>query len=200
MTQKQTRIAAVILAGGKGERLGGVNKAFLGVGGRRLIDRAMDVVVGCDPILVATGRAVFDLPTGATAVLDQPDRGGGPLAGVLAAVDALEGSSADLLLSLAVDTPLFPTDFLARALAALGDARAILAAYGAQDYPTNALWRVDAIRQIPPHLHSLKGLAASIGAGRLDYAERCAGDPFLNVNTPADLAMLEGLLGRGVQG
>ena len=42
-----TRVAAVILAGGKGERLGGVNKALLTIGGERFIDRAMGAIDGC---------------------------------------------------------------------------------------------------------------------------------------------------------
>jgi len=65
MDRSQTRIAAVILAGGRGERLGGVNKALIDFGGEALIDRALRVVAGCDPVLVAgwSRRPDDQLPT-----------------------------------------------------------------------------------------------------------------------------------------
>ena len=49
-------VAAVILAGGRGERLGGVIKSELRVGGRRLLDRVLAALIQCHPILVAHGR------------------------------------------------------------------------------------------------------------------------------------------------
>ena len=41
-----SRIAAVILAGGRGERLGGVIKANLTIGGTRLLERVTAVLGG----------------------------------------------------------------------------------------------------------------------------------------------------------
>jgi molybdopterin-guanine dinucleotide biosynthesis protein A len=190
-----TRIAAVILAGGKAERLGGINKALLEIGGRRLIDRALEATAGCAPVLLAIGHSPFEIAD-LTQVPDLDADYAGPLAGVAAAVDALGGDDAGLLFTLAVDTPFFPHDFVARALPLLEAAPGALAAFGAQDYPTNALWRLDALRDLPDAVragtasHSLKRLAQNLGAARLDYAEIAAEDPFANVNTPADLALL----------
>ena len=73
-----TRIAAVILAGGKGERLGGVNKALLTIGDDRFIDRAMAVTGGCSPRLLAVGRAPFEAPGDLTQILDLESDYGGP--------------------------------------------------------------------------------------------------------------------------
>ena len=191
-----TRIAAVILCGGKAERLGGVNKALVEIGGRRLIDRAMDVVRGCDPVLLAIGSNAPIALGSTTAIRDLEADYAGPLAGVAAAIDALRGSDTELLFSLAVDTPFLPADFLARALSLIEAAPAVLAGFGPQDYPTNALWRLSAIAALPDQVragtaqHSLRRLAGSLGAGRLDYANWTADDPFANVNTPADLAVL----------
>ena len=187
------KVAAVILAGGKGERLGGVNKALIELGGRRLIDRAVDCTTSCDPVLIAVGRQSFDVPAGTTPVLDLAADYAGPLAGVAAAAAYL-GNSVDALFSLAVDTPAFPRDFLARALPLIDTAPAVVGAYGTQDYPTNALWNVriltalvqDMTRGTAPH--SLKRLAQRVGATRLDYAQFAPADPFRNVNTPEDLA------------
>lgn len=190
------RIAAVILAGGKGERLGGVNKAFLHIGGRRFIDRAVEAAQGCDPILVAVGREAFAIPSDTLPVLDLGGDYAGPLAGVAAAIDYLGSARADVLFSLAVDTPLFPRDFIERALLLLDGSAAVVSAYGPQDYPTNALWRLDAIRGLADEVRkgtaprSLKRLAETLDAVRLDYTEFAPDDPFRNANTPEDLARL----------
>jgi molybdopterin-guanine dinucleotide biosynthesis protein A len=188
-------VAAVILAGGKAERLGGVNKALLDIGGRTLIERALDVAAECDPILVAVGAGDF-LPPGGRGIPDLPTAYAGPLAGVAAAIEHLAVTSAQWLLSLAVDTPFFPTDFLARAAVLTPQSDCVMACYGAQDYPTNALWRLDALRGLPAGLrngaapHSLKRLANNLRTARLDYAALRRDDPFLNVNTPQDLTNL----------
>lgn len=200
------KIAAVILAGGRGERLGGANKALLDLNGETFVERAMRACAGCSPVLVAVGRQEFDLPAGTSAILDIEGSYAGPLAGVAAAVGALENGNHDALLSLAVDGPLFPADFLERALPLLDKAPAIIAAYGGQLYPTNGLWRLSAIRALPAGVrdgtapHSLKRLSERLGATVLDYAEFVAEDPFRNANTPQDLAFLRGAARAGRAG
>jgi molybdopterin-guanine dinucleotide biosynthesis protein A len=190
-----TAIAAVILAGGRGERLGGVDKARLEIGGVRLIDLAVAACNGCEPILLAVGRNDQTV-AGTRSVTDLATDYAGPLAGVAAAVDVLGPNHPGLLLSLAVDTPFFPPDFVARALDLLSGGDAVIGAYGAQDYPTNGLWRLEALRALPAQLrdgtapHSLKRLAAGLTTRRLDYAPFGALNPFANANTPEDLATL----------
>jgi len=195
MDQSQTRIAAVILAGGRGERLGGTNKALIEFAGDRLIDRALRVVAACDPVLVAVGPTGLVPPAG-RPIADLPSDYAGPLAGVAAAVDALRAAEADWMLTMAVDTPFFPADFLARALTHAQAADCVIGCFGAQDYPTNALWRLDAIRSLPDQVragtapHSLRRLAAAVRTSRVDYSGTDAVDPFLNANTPEDLRNL----------
>ena len=193
-------IAAVILAGGKAERLGGINKALIEIGGRTLLDRARDAAIGCEPVLLAVSASGFTAE-GMTAIPDLVSGYAGPLAGIAAAVEALRESNADWLLSLAVDTPFFPADFVRRALPVIGTADVAVGCFGPQDYPTNALWRLAAIRGLPQGVrdgkapHSLKRLAASLKSVRLDYAVTSADDPFVNANTPEDLAFLRGRAG-----
>jgi molybdopterin-guanine dinucleotide biosynthesis protein A len=199
-------IAAVILAGGKGERLGGVNKALLTIGTDRFIDRAMAVAASCSPRLLAVGHTSFDVPNGLIPVPDLDTDYAGPLAGLAAAVDHLRDVPADLLLSLAVDTPLFPRDFVARALPLLETAPAVIACYAEQDYPTNAVWRLAALSSLPGAVRnstaprSLKRLAEALGAVRLDYAPFSHFDPFRNANTPEDLVFLRGVEARNTEG
>ena len=100
-------------------------------------------------------------------------------------------------------TPLLPHDFLARALPQLETAPAVIAAYGAQDYPTNAVWRLEAIGGLAAAVRagtaprSLKRFAEDLGAARLDYAPLADSDPFRNANTPDDLAFLRRAAGHG---
>ncbi|WP_350347486.1 NTP transferase domain-containing protein [Agromyces sp. G08B096] len=99
---------AVVLAGGRGSRLGGVAKAQLAVGGRRLVDRvvAAAAAAGARRVIVAgpaetatprLERAGLDL----RVVADDPPFGG-PLAGLAA---ALPETDAPLLAVLAGDLP-----------------------------------------------------------------------------------------------
>lgn len=192
-------VAAAILAGGKGERLGGVNKALVEIGGRRMIDYVLAAVAGCEPVLLAGGGNVFgaDFPIPAGDIIpDLEGDYGGPLAGVAAAVAELERREApEFLLTTAVDTPLMPADFAARARGMIGDVDVVVGVYGVQDYPTQALWRFAALRDLPDDLrtgsapHSLKRLMAGTKCVRLDYSA-LPENPFTNANTPEDLAVL----------
>ncbi|MBF4458981.1 molybdenum cofactor guanylyltransferase [Pseudoclavibacter sp. VKM Ac-2867] len=94
---------AVILAGGRGSRLGGVSKGDLEVGGRRLIDVALGAAhdAGASRTIVVGAVAVQ-----APAELIREDPAfGGPAAGLAAALPSV---SAPWLLLLACDLPRAP--------------------------------------------------------------------------------------------
>lgn len=193
--------AGVILAGGRGERMGGVDKALLQVGGRRLIDRVVGALGDCTPLLLAHGPKRQPPDYGIarlTTVADLPGDYGGPLAGVTAAVEWLEaaGHDSQLLVVAAVDAPFLPADYVARLLEGLGDAPCALASYAGQAYPTNSIWRLEALRQLPDDVrdgtapHSLKRLAAMLGGVTVEWPTDARGDPFASANTPEELAEL----------
>ena len=202
MAQNQHAIAGLILAGGRGERVGGVIKSGLVVGGARLLDRVADRLAGCAPLLVAHGRIepeLLGLEVGMIAVPDLDGDYAGPLAGVAGAMAHLNtlATPPELLVSVAVDTPFLPADFVERLVDGLGEAPAAIASYGGQPYPTNAIWRVARFRDLPERVaagsapRSLKSLCAAAGGSSVEWPVTVAGDPFANVNTPADLAELE---------
>ncbi len=94
-------LAAVVLAGGRGTRLGGRDKAELRLSGERLVDRAAAAVraVGADPIVVV-GPERAAVPGCAIVREDPPFTG--PLAALEAALVVLDGVADDtwvLLLS-----------------------------------------------------------------------------------------------------
>jgi molybdopterin-guanine dinucleotide biosynthesis protein A len=197
------RVTAVILAGGLGERLGGLRKATLRIGGRRLIDRVGDAVAAhAAAVLVAYGRqdpARLALAPSMTALPDFGPEGSGPMGGIGAAVDwcLRHPEPPEFIISVAVDTPFFPADFVPCALAAMtDDTDAVIAAYAGQAYPTNTLWRLKSIKHLPARIlagsapHSPKRLAAELRSVRLQWPEQAKGDPFANLNTLADLLYL----------
>jgi molybdenum cofactor guanylyltransferase len=190
-------VAAVILAGGRGERLGGVVKAHLEVGGITLLDRVGAVLAPiADPVLVASGAiepSRLSLRRGQIAIPDAGAAGTGPVAGVEAAAAWLLDLQVppEFLLTVAVDTPFLPGDYAKQLLAAMQTGvPGLVVHYAGQDYPTNALWRLqslaDALRDPPPR--SLWRLAAACGALPYHWPEHPDGDPFTSVNTPTELA------------
>ena len=199
ITANPVTIAGLILAGGRGERLGGAIKSELVVGGRRLFDRVAERLDECSPLLVAHGRmapALLHLPE---AVLPIPDIEGdyaGPLAGLAAAMAwCAEATRApEFLVSAAVDTPFLPADYVSRLAAAIGNDDVAMASYGGQPYPTNAIWRVARFLDLPAQVaaatapRSLKRLAGSASSVIVEWPATASGDPFANINTPEDLA------------
>jgi molybdopterin-guanine dinucleotide biosynthesis protein A len=202
MAQNQHSIAGLILAGGRGERLGGVIKSELVIGGVRLLERVAARLAACSPLLVGHGRidpAALHLSAGMNAVPDLQGDYAGPLAGLAGAVAYLNAMATppELLVSVAVDTPFLPPDFVTRLVDGLGEAPAAIAAYGGQPYPTNAIWRVARFRDLPERVRagtaprSLKSLCSAAQGLIIEWPKGAAGDPFANVNTPEDLANLQ---------
>lgn len=195
-----TRIAAVILAGGRGERLGGTVKANLSIGGRRLLERVSDVFQGVETILLSCGpfdpEVIAPLP-GQIPIADLPADYAGPLAGLAAAVDwaATLSGPPDILVVAAVDAPFLPPDYVSRLTGAA--APAAVASFEGQSYPTNSAWRLTAIADLAAKVrsgtapHSLKRLAQTLGAADVPFPSYAGGDPFANLNTAADRQALE---------
>ena len=200
------RIAAVILAGGEGLRLGGVVKANVTIGGvtadrpgsggaRRIAGRCSWRSDG----MVARRCA---LPAGASAGASTSEAARGPLAGLAAAARGAPNrrNRRTIFVSAAVDSPFLPPDFVARLVRRLTQRDdAAIATYCGQPYPTNAAWRLDALRPllVPETLAALRtgrdqGVCPWSAHPRSWNGRRApAGDPFANLNTPADRDDLE---------
>ncbi len=102
------RFDAIILAGGRGSRLGGVDKGALPVGGRPLLDRVLEAARDAERVVVVGDGPV---PDGVLLTREEPVFGG-PAAAVVAGLRALRmpsalpiDSAARLVLVLACDLP-----------------------------------------------------------------------------------------------
>jgi len=107
----------VVLAGGRSQRFGGVDKTRLPLGGRTLLQRAIDTLAPVSSICLVVGGA----PAAGVTVV--PDRypGAGPLGGVLTALEAIDSSHA---LILAADLPFISGSLLRDVQRAGADAAA----------------------------------------------------------------------------
>lgn len=104
------RLAAVILSGGGGVRLGGVDKGSIEVHGRTLLEHALAATAEADEVVVVGREVPTTRPV--TWTIEEPP-GGGPAAGLLAGLDALSVRP-DLVCVLAVDMPRFSAATLDR--------------------------------------------------------------------------------------
>jgi molybdopterin-guanine dinucleotide biosynthesis protein A len=111
------RVAAVILAGGQGSRMGGVDKGLVEYQGRPLIEWALDALrPQVDEVVISANRNLETYAAYGPRVLPDtlPDFPG-PLAGVLV---ALQRVTVDWLAVVPCDSPHLPSDLVARLLAA----------------------------------------------------------------------------------
>lgn len=180
------RVVAVILAGGQGRRMGGVDKAMVMLAGRPLFAhvaaRIGPQVAGL--AISANGAAVRFAPI--PVLPDPPQRQGeGPLAGLLSALDWAAEQGADMLLSVPVDTPFLPRDLVARLRAPGG---AAYAASAGRDHPSVALCPVMERARIAELFTSGERRLRAAFPEATRVAFEGSPDPFTNLNTPEDLA------------
>ncbi|WP_293449082.1 molybdenum cofactor guanylyltransferase MobA [Planktotalea sp.] len=196
----------VILAGGQARRMGGGDKGRLVLGGQSLlahvVERLEPQVAGL--ALNANGDAGRFDDLGLPVLSDSIDGFVGPLAGVLAGLDWAASQGADAIVTAAADTPFFPCDLVPRLMMeAVGmDAPLVLAATpdtqrGRNRHPTFGLWPVALRDDLRTALNG--GLRKVVmwsdqHGGREAMFPNSPFDPFFNVNTPEDLARVEGLL------
>ena len=90
---------AIVLCGGGATRLGGADKAMVEVGGRTLLERALDAVADAARTIAVGPRR--DIPGAIVWALEQPP-GGGPVAGIDAGLELVRE---DAVVILGVDHP-----------------------------------------------------------------------------------------------
>lgn len=187
-----------ILAGGLARRLGGGDKALQIVGGRTVLTRLVERMTPQVTQLILNAN---DDPRrfeglGLPVVADRLPGHPGPLAGVLAALEwaALAEPATEWVVTVPGDAPFLPHDLVARLHAERQRSNAIFAcaASNGWTHPVIGLWpvsvrdelhravAVDDIRKIDAFTRRHPGVAVEWPARPVD--------PFLNVNTPEDLA------------
>ena len=187
--------AAVILAGGRARRIGGIDKVMLDVGGRTLLDRSLAAVAGADPIVVVgPRRPAVDPPAGTASVVwtrEEPP-GAGPLAALGAGLSALpaDGTAGYQVAVLAGDLLGITPDTVTRLRAALADGPGAVGAVLIDDEGyrqwLHGVWWLDPLRAAVDA--AAPGRALGHVFGRLPLALVPAGSgEAADVDTPDDL-------------
>jgi molybdenum cofactor guanylyltransferase len=200
-------IIGVLLAGGQSRRMGGVDKVLQTLGGRPLLAHAVDRLQPQVSALILnangdeTRLASFGLPV-------VPDRIGGfagPLAGIHAGLVWVKANrpGIDHVVTVAADTPFFPTNLVARFLAAKKDQTTLLVACSEGGmHPVFGLWPVAMAPLLEESLKRGERTASAFVEGqraievffpKAEIAGRLI-DPFFNINRPEDLAEANALL------
>ncbi|WP_370591189.1 molybdenum cofactor guanylyltransferase [Saccharopolyspora montiporae] len=178
--------AAVVLAGGRARRLGGVDKVLLPVGGRSLLQRTLDVLRGAVPLVVVGPQREVDAPVHWTG--EEPP-GGGPLAGVRAGLQLVPEGSA-LVAVLAADHPHLTEATVPRlraaVLAAPRAGGAVLVDAAGERQWLLGVWRADRLRAAMPEQVRDRPVRGTFAA--LDPVEVApVGAEPADVDTPEDL-------------
>ncbi len=196
----------IILAGGLARRMEGADKALLRVKGETNLSRlAARLAPQCAGLVVnANGDPARFEPFGLPVVADKVPGFAGPLAGVLAGLDYVAATRPDVAyaVSIPVDTPFAPRDFVARLLAAREAACAeiAVAASGGRVHHAAALWPValhGALRKalVEEDLRKVSGFIGRYKSVEVDWPV-APYDPFFNVNRPEDLPLAEEIAER----
>ncbi|TNC51526.1 molybdenum cofactor guanylyltransferase MobA [Rubellimicrobium rubrum] len=188
----QPPFPTVILAGGLSRRMGGGDKGLRPFGAGTVLSAILERLgAGAAPLaLNANGDPARFADLGLPVLPDPMDGHPGPLAGVLAAMEwAMELGTAEVM-TVPGDAPFLPRD-LAQRLGAAG--APAIAASGGRIHPVAALWPVALAGELRDDLQNglrkVETFARDHGARTVEFPVPSGGpDPFLNLNTPEDMA------------
>jgi len=189
----------VILAGGLNKRFNGQNKAFIRIGGKRIVDRLLDVYVQLfDQIVVVTNDPAAYMDVDALIVTDH-----------YSVRSSLNGLHAGLFAAAhehaffaACDTPFIKGELIQRLLDSVTrKADIIIPSTSAGYEPMFAVYKKTCLPamvwQLERDLLKIQGLFRKVRVKTVDEADLREVDPelvsFFNVNTPADLVRAEAL-------
>ena len=192
MTEK-ANIPVVILSGGLSSRFGS-NKALAKLDGERLVDQLIDrlsLQTSAPIVINAPDENSYGLPDNDFIADEVGDRLG-PLAGIHAALTWAEQHGYQVVCTTPVDTPFVPQNFVSMMTSVRGP---VIASFAGKYHPIHGAWPVSLKQSLETGISS--GMRAvmswvdTLGATVLDFAEFYESDPFININRPTDIAVIE---------
>lgn len=174
----------VVLAGGHGRRLGGVDKALLDVGGRTILDRVLAAVPVSWPVVCvgpkrATARSV--------SWVQESPAGAGPVAALRAGLDAVTG---DVVVLLAADLPFLTTDAVTALAASVEPGSGVVALDdGGREQWLLSAWPTSLLRASVrgvPDDGSLRAVLGGVRHAAVGLPARGAA-PWFDCDSPTDL-------------
>lgn len=181
-------LAAVVLAGGEGRRMGGADKGLVEFRGRPLVEWVLDAVAPqVDEVVISANRNLDRYAAyGHRVVTDTLPGHAGPLAGVLAALAVVDTT---WLLVTPCDTPFLPPDLAVRLLGAARYENVPMAIAGDDQriHHTCFLVRTDVRDDLAACLARGERAVRAWQAGLATTVVRFDAARFANFNRPEDL-------------
>ncbi len=191
-------VTGVIQAGGKSTRMGGQPKALIELGGKRIIERIVELLSSVLPdLLIVTNTPELYAFLGLPMVPDVfPDHGS--LGGIYSGLRAARGHA----FTVACDMPFLHPDVIRLVVSHAGTADVVIPKVGGQHETLHALYAKACL----PHMEALLaakrfkivGFFEKVRVYEISEAEvaryRDPGVCFMNVNSPEELARARELL------
>jgi molybdopterin-guanine dinucleotide biosynthesis protein A len=194
-------IVGILLAGGKSRRMGGGDKCLLQLGGKTILQHAIDRAtpqVG-NLILNINGDPDRFSHYNLNIVSDDIGNFAGPLAGVLTGMHWVKENHPECkwIVTFPTDTPFFPMDLASQLYDAVSDNKAELAcaASGGRHHPVFGIWPVDLfaalkVAMIDNGVRKIDDWTSGYNMKTVKFEFRKI-DPFFNINRPEDLQYAE---------
>jgi molybdopterin-guanine dinucleotide biosynthesis protein A len=185
-------VTGIILAGGRGSRLGGAKKALLEVGGRILVQRVLDAIAPLvdETILVDNDESLAHL---GVRIVPDLETQAGPLT---ALSSGLSAASSPLGLVVACDMPFLNGDLLQWLIGLATDVDAVVPSVDGRLDPMHAVYRREPCLQkmdlaLRAGQQRMTSFLSDVDTREVTEVELRIHDSdlrsFFNINTPADL-------------
>ena len=200
-------VPCVILAGGKGRRMGGKDKALIPLLDRPLLSYVLESISGhVAPIALNINTNLDKFSEFGYEIIEDPIKGHlGPLAGILASLNWARKLNQKWVMTLPCDTPFLPKNIVKEMIKLKNkelDVDLVVAQSKGYNHPVIALWKSDlnlklekalneGIRKIDIFTSSLK-----VAYVDFDTIKNDNFDPFTNLNSPLDLIKAQQILGK----
>jgi molybdenum cofactor guanylyltransferase len=188
------KITALILAGGRGSRMGSVDKGLQLFAGRPMVAHALDrIAPQADEIIINANRSINEYAAfGHRVIADAIDGFAGPLAGLHV---GMTHATTPLIVTTPCDSPFLPLDLVARLLLAMETENADLAVAKTYDQVHPVFCLVKRGRE--PHLRAFLETGqrkidkwyATLKVVEVQFDDQEAA--FTNINTEEELRALQ---------
>ena len=200
-------IPCVILAGGKGRRMGGKEKALIHLLDRPLLSYVLEKVSGkVAPIALNINTNFDNFQKFGYKIIKDPIKGHlGPLAGILASLNWAKEINQDWVLTLPCDTPFLPKNLVQSMVEAKNktpEVDLVVAKSRGFNHPVIALWKSDINQKLQSALNEgvrkIDIFTAQLNIAYVDFdkIQNSDFDPFTNLNSPQDLILAQQILGK----
>ena len=187
-------ITGVILAGGRGRRMGGVDKGLRTLRGRPMVAWVIErFAPQVDTVLINANQNLDAYAGfGHTVIRDEIEGFAGPLAGLQCGLRAARHS---LVATVPCDSPFLPADLIIRLNTALqiGNTQLAVARTGDQPHPVFCLCRHDVLPHLTQFLvnggRKIDAWYATLRVSEVAFDDEAAA--FSNINTPEELRAFE---------